>query len=136
MRWVIDMPIKPKRPCNRSGCHNLTTGRYCEDHQHLQEEKERERHRYYDEHQRDKQAAAFYKSVAWRRLRQQRLMIDHGLCRDCLKEQKITPATEVDHIIPIRVRWDLRLTLSNLRSLCHRCHMIKTAEDRRRYPLG
>lgn len=127
---------KPKRPCSRPGCRNLTTERYCEEHQQLYEEQERERQRYYDEHQRDKRAAAFYKSVAWRRLREQALMRNHGLCQDCLKAQKITPATEVDHVIPIRARWDLRLRLDNTRSLCHRCHMKKTAEDRRIYPRG
>ena len=101
----------------------------------MQVEQERERHRHYDENKRNKQVAAFYKSVAWRRLREQRLMIDYGLCKDCLKAQKITPATEVDHIIPIRVRWDLRLRLDNTRSLCHRHHMQKTVEDKRRYAL-
>lgn len=62
-------------------------------------------------------------------------MKDHGLCQMCLKEQRITPATEVDHIIPIRVRWDLRLRLDNLQSLCHRHHMSKTAEDARRHEV-
>ena len=127
------MVCKPKRPCGRPGCRNLTTERYCEEHQHLQEEQERARHRHYDTHQRDKRAAAFYKSVAWRRLREQALMRNHGLCQECLKVQRITPATEVDHVIPIKVRWDLRLHLNNLQALCHRCHMRKTAEDKKRY---
>lgn len=127
------MVRKPKRPCNRPGCRNLTRDRYCEKHQQLQVERERERQRYYDEYQRDKRAASFYKSVAWRRLREQRLTKDYGLCQDCLMWQRVTPATEVDHIIPIRARWDLRLNLDNLRSLCHKCHAIKTQEDKRRY---
>jgi len=101
----------------------------------LQEEQERARHRHYDTYQRDKRSAAFYKSVAWRMLRDHRMMIDHGLCQECLNEQKITPATEVDHIVPIRVRWDLRLRLDNTRSLCHSHHMRKTQEDKWRYGL-
>jgi len=127
------MPSKPRKPCNNPGCRNLTTERYCTEHQHLQEEQERARHRHYDTYQRDKRSAAFYKSVAWRMLRDHRMMIDHGLCQECLKEQKITPATEVDHIVPIRVRWDLRLRLENTRSLCHSHHMRKTQEDKRKY---
>jgi len=127
------MTSKPRRPCGKIGCRNLTTERYCADHAHLVEQQRKERHRHYDRHQRDKQAAVFYKSIEWLRVRQQALIRDHGLCQDCLEHKHITPATEVDHIIPIRVRWDLRLVLSNLRSLCHRCHMIKTAEDKRRY---
>ena len=127
------MPTKPKRPCNRPGCRNLTTERYCIEHAHLAEQQNRERHRYYDQHKRDKQAAAFYKSVEWQRARQQRLMMDNGLCQDCLLEKKITPADLVDHVKPLRLFWHLRLVLSNLRSLCYRHHAIKTAEDKRRY---
>lgn len=110
--------------------------RYCGTHQAQYVQRERERHKQYDQHKRDKQAATFYKSIAWRLLREQRLMKDHGLCQMCLKEKKITPATEVDHIIPIRVDWGKRLKLENLQSLCHKCHMRKTAEDKRRYEIG
>ena len=35
-------------------------------------------------------------------------------------------ATEVDHIIPIRQRPDLRLVWSNLQSACRACHSAKT----------
>ncbi|WP_080833224.1 HNH endonuclease [Cohnella massiliensis] len=127
------MPVKPKRPCSKPGCRNLTEGRYCEDHAHLAEMSRKERHKRYDEQQRDKKAAAFYRSVEWERAREQALIRDHGLCQDCLLDQRITPAVPVDHIIPIRIRWDLRLTLSNLRSLCNWHHAIKTAADKRKY---
>ena len=127
------MPSKPKRPCGRPGCRNLTTERYCEEHAYLAEQQRKERHRLYDEQHRDKRTAAFYKSVAWERVRQQALIRDHGLCQDCLLEQRITPADVVDHIKPLRLFWHLRLTLSNLRSLCNRHHAIKTQEDKRRY---
>lgn len=127
------MPSKPKRPCSRAGCRKLTTERYCDEHQLAADQERKDRHRYYDRHHRDKKAAMFYKSVAWRRLREQALMRDHGLCQGCLECKRITPATEVDHIVPIRVDWGKRLKLENLQSLCHKCHMKKTAEDRRRY---
>lgn len=47
----------------------------------------------------------------------------HPFCRFC--EQKgfeATPADVVDHIIPKDDRPDLRLTWSNLQSLCNSCH--------------
>lgn len=127
------MVTKPRRPCSKPGCRNLTRERFCEDHAHIAEQQRKDRHRHYDQYQRDQQAAAFYKSVPWRRVREQALMRDHGLCQDCLECKRITPATEVDHIVPIKVRWDLRLHLDNLQALCHRCHMRKTAEDKKRY---
>lgn len=132
-RAVNAMPTKPKRPCNRPGCRELTTDRYCEEHAYLAEQQRKDRHKYYDQHKRDQQAAKFYHSIEWDRVRQQALIRDHGLCQDCLLEQQITPAGPVDHTIPIRVRWDLRLVLSNLRSLCDRHHAIKTKEDKRKY---
>src|SRR5690606_33215941 len=116
------MPSKPRKPCNHPGCRNLTTERYCEEHRHLQAEQERERHRYYDTHQRDKRAAAFYKSVAWRRLREQALHKTHGLCAHCLEKKRIVPADMVHHQKPVKSHWELRLRLDNLIPLCNSCH--------------
>ena len=124
---------RPKRPCAKPGCPNLTTEKYCQEHQALAGQDRKDRHALYDKYKRDKKAAEFYKSVAWLKVRQQRLIKDKGLCQDCLEKKKISMATEVDHIIPVKVRWDLRLNLDNLRSLCHRCHMKKTAEDKKKY---
>jgi len=129
------MASKLKKPCVKPGCFNLTTDRYCSEHAYLAEKEKKDRHKYYDQFIRDKEAAKFYNSIEWKRLKQQALIRDKGLCQECLSNQKITIATEVDHIIPIRVRWDLRLRLDNLRSLCHKCHMRKTAEDKKRYGL-
>lgn len=127
------MASKPKKPCCKVGCRNLTTERYCSNHQHIAEQENKDRYKYYDQYQRDKKTAKFYNSAEWKSLKQQALIRDKGLCQDCLDKQKITIATEVDHIIPIKERWDLRLVLGNLRSLCHRCHMRKTARDRKKY---
>jgi len=101
----------------------------------LAEKEKKDRHKYYDMYARDKEVAKFYNSIEWKKLKQKALIRDKGLCQECLSNQKISMATEVDHIIPIRVRWDLRLRLDNLRSLCHKCHMRKTTEDKKRYGL-
>jgi 5-methylcytosine-specific restriction enzyme A len=127
------MPTKPLKPCSVPMCSNLTRERYCEDHKSKSQEQNRERHKYYDRYQRDKDAAAFYKSKAWKRLRQQALTRDLGLCQHCLEKKEITLADVVDHIIPIRVAWEYRLVLENLQSLCNSCHAKKTLEDKREY---
>lgn len=49
------------------------------------------------------------------------------LCRFHRERGKIVPATVVDHILSIEQRPDLRLELSNLRSLCKECHDRHTA---------
>lgn len=52
---------------------------------------------------------------------------DNPLCVHCKKEDRLTPATEVDHIIPhggdMKRFWDK----SNWQSLCKKCHSKKTA---------
>lgn len=96
-------------------------------------EKKKQRHKLYDETRRDKRAEAFYKSKAWKRIRQQVLIRDHYLCQECLKNQRITKAEIVDHIIPLTIDWSLSLSLNNLQSLCQSCHNRKTAEDKKKY---
>ena len=95
--------------------------------------KKNERHQLYDKYRRDKKAAAFYNSKEWRIIREQVMTRDLGLCQECFRNKKITIATEVDHIVPIKVEWAFRLELGNLQALCHKCHTIKTLEDKKKY---
>ncbi|WP_031405286.1 HNH endonuclease [Geobacillus vulcani] len=130
------MPAKPLKPCAVPSCPNLTQGRYCQDHQHKEQQDKSHRHRYYDEHLRDQKAREFYHSKEWQRVRQVALVRDNYLCQHCLRNNRITSAEVVDHVIPIRVDWSLRLSLGNLQSLCNACHNKKTAEDKQRYGEG
>lgn len=62
-----------------------------------------------------------------------------GLCQDCLKEGKITPAEEVHHIIPLTVNniHDPQITLNadNLIALCRECHRKRHGARKRRYEV-
>jgi len=65
----------------------------------------------------------------WRKLRAKRLT-NEPLCRTCLEQGNITPATQVDHIKP---RADGGEDVyENTQSLCAPCHTAKTAEENRR----
>lgn len=66
----------------------------------------------------------------WRQLRAQ-VLREEPLCRLCLKgsanvRPRVEPAIEVDHIIPVTLAPELRLTRSNLQPLCKSCHRRKT----------
>jgi len=116
------LPPKPKRPCNKPGCPNLTTDTYCKEHQVVEDRQRAEAHRYYDQHQRDKKTAAFYNSPEWRTTRQAVLVRDNGLCQECLQDKRIAPADTVHHKIELKQDWNKRLQLDNLVSLCAKCH--------------
>lgn len=126
-----------KKVCNKAGCNRLidTHVRYCDKHSDVEHEQEAERQKHYDMYKRDQKSKKFYDSVEWRTTRTAALVRDNYLCKECLDEKKITSYDVVDHIVPIKVDWSLRLTLSNLRSLCHGHHAIKTAEDKIKYRI-
>lgn len=124
---------KPFKICRVFGCDNLTKETYCEAHEHVKQEVQRERHRRYDE-QRDPTLVRFYNSREWRRLRQYILSINNYLCvSETHEELEPVTADVVDHITPVTVDWSLRLTASNCQPLCHACHNKKTAKDRKIY---
>jgi 5-methylcytosine-specific restriction protein A len=62
----------------------------------------------------------------WRKLRDKRINAE-PLCRHCKAGGLVTPAVEVDHIIPRALggkdEWD------NTQSLCKSCHQDKTRQD-------
>lgn len=76
----------------------------------------------YDKYRRNKEARAFYKSTAWKKCRQIVLERDNFLCQKCLKNNRVTPADMVHHIIELLDDWDKALDINNLESLCNSCH--------------
>jgi 5-methylcytosine-specific restriction enzyme A len=119
-----NMPYKSKHPCKCRGCNKLAepSHGYCPNHKEIEDKEHKDNHKLYKSHRDDKYIQAFYKSKEWERARKARLIMDNGLCQDCLRQGKITIATIVHHIVPAKVNWLLRLVLSNLMSLCDACH--------------
>jgi 5-methylcytosine-specific restriction endonuclease McrA len=68
---------------------------------------------------------AFYNTAEWKALRKYVLSIE-PLCRRCKVENKLVPASVVDHIIDISDNPDIRLDVNNLQPLCKSCHSSKT----------
>ena len=66
--------------------------------------------------------------VAWRRLREAVLDAE-PLCRWCSQRGRVTPAQEVDHILPLRDGGTN--DRDNLQPLCCACHDDKTVRDMR-----
>lgn len=112
------MPKKPKRPCSQPGCPELTDGRFCKEH--AKQEASR-----YEKYQRDPETRKRY-GRAWKRIRD-RYIAAHPLCEKCKKQEKLTPAEEVHHILPL-ARGGTH-DECNLMALCTPCHSAITAKD-------
>ncbi len=112
------MPYKPKRPCSYPNCPKLTDGMYCEIHKSLV-------NKHYNKYQRDPESNKRY-GRAWKRIRD-RYIKAHPLCEECEKEERLTPAEEVHHILPLSKGGGNET--SNLMSLCKSCHSRITVES-------
>lgn len=125
----------PKKICNQIGCDTLISMEhtYCDQHR---KDVIRTKNKRYDDTNRNKDYAKFYKSSAWKKVRDTIMKRNGGLCTRCKQFDMITAADVVDHIIPISSNWDLRFTSVNLQPLCHSCHAKKTGEDTRKYGEG
>ncbi len=113
------MPSRPLRPCSKpGGCPNLTTGRYCAEHEHLA-----------NRHEQDRESAAKRGyGRKWQSARESFLR-QNPLCVDCLKEGRYEPATVVDHVIPHKGDQRLFWDRTNWAALCKPHHDAKTARD-------
>lgn len=98
--------------------------RYCAEHQREDDAQRLEREREYDSRRGSAHQRGY--GATWRRLRRSYLQ-RNPLCVECLRQGRVTPATDVDHIIP-RSRGGTD-DESNLQSMCHACHSRKTNRE-------
>ncbi len=83
----------------------------------------------------------FYSSVAWQRCREAYKRSVGGLCEECMKYGKISPATEVHHIRKLTKKTihdpEITLSFKNLQALCSSCHEAKHKKihENRRYTI-
>ena len=121
------MPRRPPRPCAHPGCRELVHGA----------ESRCDRHRRQINRERDDRRGGSTSrgyGSDWQRLRKRKLLTD-PYCADCESRGVVTLAEEVDHILTIAERPDLRLVWDNLQSLCGSCHRAKTAAQRSGKPM-
>lgn len=117
------MPSKPPRPCRAPVCGNKTTAShgYCEEHEHL--------HKPWATRKGSGRGGR-----PWRRKRDAVMRRDKGLCQPCLKNNRVTPASQVDHIIP-KAEGGTDAD-SNLQAICKACHDVKTQAEAKRAQQG
>jgi 5-methylcytosine-specific restriction enzyme A len=112
------VPYAPLKPCSHQGCGELVAKGMCEKHK-------KETAAGYDRYRGSRQSRGY--DSTWEKLRLQALKRDGYICQECLKEGRMVPASDVDHVVRFTSNTDpLRLDLSNLRSLCRPCHARKT----------
>ena len=66
---------------------------------------------------------SFYRTKYWKTLRDS-VIEKNPLCVSCLKDDQLTEAKVVDHIVPLKKNGTNEL--KNLQGLCHKCHNRKT----------
>lgn len=112
------MPSAPLRPCAEQPCAYLVPRGRCPTHA-LAHELTR----------RPAWITKFYSGKPWQNARNYKRRLN-PLCEDCLEQGRTTPVQVVDHVIALTTNPALRLTLTNLRSLCHAHHDAKTKGTR------
>jgi 5-methylcytosine-specific restriction protein A len=80
------------------------------------------------------QADRIRSSSAWQTFRTW-FLGEHPTCATCGREGRVTPATEVDHVVPLRTmieRGDVARSLdeSACEAICSPCHDEKSARER------
>lgn len=121
------MPKSPPSACTTPGCAELVqpgTGSKCPAH------KKESRAEYKADPMRA-QLEAFYTSKVWRAVSKHQRKKE-PLCAICLSKGVYTPAAVADHIVEVKDNWELRLTASNLQSLCIPCNTKKGADAKKK----
>jgi 5-methylcytosine-specific restriction protein A len=110
------MAWRLKRPCLYPGCPEVVDGGgYCPHHKKTYK---RDINKQYDKQYRSNN----YSSSTWEKVRNMKLK-RNPLCELCMTYDRVIPARIVHHITPIKQGGSL-LDLTNLMSVCRRCHDV------------
>ncbi len=115
------MPALPKKVCAHAGCARLVTAAQSKCEQHISLARKR-----FDKRRGSAAQRGYDKD--WRVFRLAYLS-RHPLCVSA-EHAHLVVATEIDHILPLRDRPDLKFQESNLQALCKSCHSRKTSSER------
>jgi 5-methylcytosine-specific restriction endonuclease McrA len=74
----------------------------------------------------------FYRTKQWQSLRIQTLEHQHYICQYCGAFNSKT----VDHVVPIEANSKLKADISNLATICRKCHHTKTEWEQSYYGTG
>lgn len=103
----------PYRPCPVPGCPELVQAGRCATHA-----------RQLEQARPNRDMRRWYHTARWRALRRQ--VLQYPLCVECLKENRIEPAIDVDHIVPHNGDLARFFDRWNLQGLCKLHHTQKT----------
>jgi len=117
------MTFKPLHPCRYNGCMELVSTTYCAEHQKLKDADVKRKTGAFDK-RRGTSSQRGYTSK-WR-VASKAFLRANPLCVDCMKDEKLVPAAEVDHIMPHRGDKKLFWDKTNWQGLCKRHHSQKT----------
>lgn len=116
------MPRKPKRPCSYPSCPRLCEGRFCTEHEKLENKN-------YEKYKRNPNVRKRYGSV-WRKIRESYVK-SHPFCEVCFKEGLMKQVEEIHHLKPLSEGGTH--DRENLISLCQSCHSKIHARDGSRW---
>jgi len=115
VKGAVTVPTLPLPPCRVPGCPNLQTPKrkgYCEEHQHLDDERRR-RGRYRGSARARGYTRQYEKTRAW-------VLQQEPLCRRCRAQGRIRLATQTHHIVPLSEGGTNEA--ANLEPVCDECH--------------
>lgn len=132
--------------CNWGGCNKVVPKNqsFCDKHEAMNEQRKadykaslnrrdqtdagkqvrKDHQAYYNHVRRDPEANTFYHTKQWQSVRDYVYSRDMATCQVC--GNAVTDRKIVDHIHPLKVSNEERLSQDNLWTLCYRCHNIKT----------
>lgn len=116
------------RPCKICQAATKNRNGYCDKHQDAAKEIENQKRLLYDQWRGTPSSRGYDRT--WAKARKVYLL-QHPLCEECLKENRITPAREVHHIVALRDGGD-RLNQENFMAVCRDCHRRLTMEEIKR----
>jgi 5-methylcytosine-specific restriction protein A len=128
------MPRRAPSPCREQRCPELVDSSvgYCKQHLRAHKAQAKQRHRKYNKarasNEDERSLQRFYRTASWRNIRAA-YITKSPLCELCTLRNRVVVGTVVDHIIERRDGGD-DLDMANLQTLCHRCHTVKTNEER------